>query len=159
MPRHYFAISALQPQPAQDELNAFCAAHRVVQVDQQWLADGAASHWAVCVVTADGPGPLPAALKPQPGKPASRPDYKDVLTDADFQRFARLRTWRMQAAQQAGVPVYAVFTNEQLAEVVTSRVASLAELGRIDGVGASRIDRFGAALLAELAAMQDGSPP
>jgi superfamily II DNA helicase RecQ len=152
MPRHYFTIPALRPQPAQDELNAFCAAQRVVAVDQQWLADGAASFWAVCVTTADGPGPLPKALKTDRGKPTDRPDYKDVLSEPDFQRYARLRTWRKEAAEQAGVPVYAVFTNEQLAEIVTRRIASMADLKQIDGVGSARVERYGTALLAVLSA-------
>lgn len=158
MTRHYFAIPALHPQAAQDELNAFCAAHRVVAVDQQWLADGACSHWAVCVTVAAGPGPLPQALKGERGKPAGRPDYKDLLSPADFECFAHLRVWRKAAAEQAGVPMYAVFSNEQLAEIVTRRVASLAELGGIDGVGASRIDRFGAGLLAELLLFRGAAP-
>lgn len=45
------------------------------------------------------------------------------------------------------VPVYAVFTNEQLAEMVTSRAATLEAIGGIAGVGEARLGKYGAAVL------------
>jgi len=44
-------------------------------------------------------------------------------------------------------PSYAVFTNEQLAEMVQRRVASAAALREISGVGEARIEKYGAAFL------------
>lgn len=38
MSLHFFAIPALQPQAAQDEFNAFCVAHRVVQGGRQLVS-------------------------------------------------------------------------------------------------------------------------
>ena len=152
MPFFFFAIPALDPRAAQDELNAYCAAHRVVAVDRQWQADGANSYWAVCVTTAPGPGAMPDALKAERGKPAARLDYKELLNEADFQVFADLRSWRKAVAERDGVPVYAVFTNEQLAEMATRRAGTLAALDSIEGIGPARLDRYGAAVLARLAA-------
>ena len=152
MQLYFFAIPALDPQAAQSELNRFCAGQRVVSVDRQFVDAGLDSHWAVCVTVAPGAGPLPDALK-TPGRRAgasTRVDYKEVLNEADFAVFADLRVWRKSAAEQEGVPVYGVFTNEQLAEIVQRRVASLEELGKIEGIGATRLDRFGAALLTRL---------
>ncbi|MDP2431613.1 MAG: hypothetical protein Q8O33_06245 [Pseudomonadota bacterium] len=37
---HFFSISALHPQAAQAELNAFLAQHRVVALEKQWVAAG-----------------------------------------------------------------------------------------------------------------------
>ena len=71
------------------------------------------------------PRPSPAATK---GK---RIDYRDVLSEADFAVFKRLREWRKQVAAAEGVPVYTVFTNEQLATIVTTRPASLPALGKL----------------------------
>jgi superfamily II DNA helicase RecQ len=50
------------------------------------------------------------------------------------------------------VPAYALFTNEQLAAMVTRRTRSLEALGAIDGVGKSRVEKYGPAFLAILAA-------
>ncbi|MBP9803395.1 MAG: HRDC domain-containing protein [Candidatus Accumulibacter sp.] len=46
-------------------------------------------------------------------------------------------------AEQEGVPMYALFTNEQLAEMVTRRTTTIAALGEIDGVGKARIEKYG----------------
>jgi superfamily II DNA helicase RecQ len=153
MSLNFFTIPALNPQPAQDALNDFCAAQRVVSVDRQFVAAGVDSFWAVCVTVAPGTGPLPAALKAgqrrSGGENASaRVDYKQVLNEADFARYADLRAWRKAVAEHEGVPVYAVFTNEQLAQIVQRRADTLAALGEIEGVGPARLARYGAAVLA-----------
>ncbi|MDZ7811636.1 MAG: HRDC domain-containing protein [Ideonella sp.] len=154
MSLHCFFVPARAPELAQSELNAFLAAQRVLAVQREWLADGAHSGWAFCVETVAGPGPLPAALKAGGGGSRRSPevDYKRVLSPADFARYAHLRDWRKQAAQAEGVPLYALFSNEQLAAIVTQGVASLAALGQVDGVGAARVAKYGAALLLALQA-------
>lgn len=155
MSQHFFAIPALDPHPAQDELNSFCEMHRVVAVEREFVAAGADSFWAVCVVTSTGNGPLPDALKSRERRSgargeSSRVDYKTVLDEADFALYAELRAWRKAIAEQEGVPVYTVFSNEQLAEIVRRRVDTLQALGAIDGIGAARLERYGQALLERL---------
>ena len=156
MQQHFFAVPALHPEAAQEEVNAFCAAHRVVAVERQFVAAGLDSYWAVCVVVVLGAGPLPEAVKVtgrrsgarnQPGATA-RVDYRAVLSAVDFTLFAALRAWRKTTAEQEGVPIYAVLTNEQLAEIARRRVSSPAALGEIDGIGVSRIERYGAGVAA-----------
>ena len=41
------------------------------------------------------------------------------------------------------MPAYALFTNEQLAEMVQRRVRTLAALREIAGVGEARIEKYG----------------
>lgn len=152
MSMHFFAIPALNPATAQDELNRFCNAHRVVSVERQLVAAGAESFWAVCVTLAPGPGPLPDVLKAseQRGAGRGKVDYREVLDDADFARYADLRAWRKSAAEREGVPVYAVFSNEQLAEIVRQRVDSATALAAIEGIGPARVERYGVAVLERL---------
>ncbi|OAI15621.1 hypothetical protein A1359_09430 [Methylomonas lenta] len=152
MTLHFFAISAQSPQPAQDEFNRFCLAHRVVNIERQFVADGANAYWALCVTLAVADASLPDALKAPDSRAksnagGSRVDYKTVLNEQDFALYAALRNWRKSVAEAEGVPVYAVFTNEQLAEIVRRRVDSLTVLGAIDGVGSSRVQRYGLTLL------------
>lgn len=155
MSYHFFTIPALEPAAAQAELNDFCAAHRVVQVDRQFIAAGPHSHWALCLQVADGSGPLPDALKARRGASANaegagRIDWKQRLNETDFVVFARLREQRKALAERDGVPDYAVFTNEQLAAMAQTRPATPAALQAIDGVGPARLERYGAAMLALL---------
>lgn len=72
-----------------------------------------------------------------------RIDYREVLTPDQFELFAKLRTLRQQIAKEEAVPVYVVFTNEQLAEIVRKGARSKSDLGRIDGVGDARIQKYG----------------
>lgn len=155
MSQHFFAIPALDPRAAEEELNRFCGAQRVVAIDRQFVAAGRDSFWAICLVTASGDGPLPDAVKARERRGAgrgelSRIDYKAVLSDADFALYAELRAWRKGIAEQEGVPIYAVFSNEQLAEIVRRRVDTLAALGAIEGIGAARLERYGKTLLERL---------
>jgi superfamily II DNA helicase RecQ len=71
----------------------------------------------------------------------------NLLNVADFAVFTNLRRWRNTIAETEGVPVHAVFTNEQMAKMVRRRVDSLAALGEIDGIGPARLERYGAAVL------------
>src|SRR5208282_989818 len=70
-------------------------------------------------------------------------DFKDVLSEPEFAVFARLRALRKELADGEGVPAYALFTNEQLAEMVRRRVTSRATLGEVPGVGDARIEKYG----------------
>src|SRR3990167_3818425 len=123
----FFTVPALDARAAQDEMNRFCATQRVVAVERQFVACGPSSFWAICVQVASGAGALPEALKAPEKRSgersaAERVDYKEVLGEADFARFADLRVWRKSVAEHEGVPVYAVFTNEQLAEIARRRI-------------------------------------
>lgn len=64
--------------------------------------------------------------------------------------FERLRAWRAGVAKEQGVPAYVVFHDATLRDVVTRRPADLDELAGIGGVGALKLERYGAGLLAAL---------
>lgn len=139
----FLAIPACDPLAAEAELNHLLA------VERHFVANGEASFWVVCVRIAGGPGPLPEALKADQGS-ARRVDYREVLSEADFAVFARLRELRKSIAEAEGVPQYAVFTNEHLASMVRGKVKTVEAFGKIDGVGPGRVDRYAARFLALL---------
>lgn len=57
--------------------------------------------------------------------------------------FEALRALRRELAQEAGVPPYVIFHDSVLREMAASRPASLAELGRVSGVGERKLDAYG----------------
>jgi ATP-dependent DNA helicase RecQ len=61
--------------------------------------------------------------------------------------FEALRSWRLAQAREQGVPPYVVFHDRTLIEIAGGRPASLAELGRVAGVGQAKLDRYGEAVL------------
>ena len=73
-----------------------------------------------------------------------------ALDGAARERWERLRSWRASIAKEHGVPAYVVFHDATLAELARECPATLDALGRISGVGARKLDRYGADLLALL---------
>lgn len=146
MELRFFSIPARDPGVFGEELNRFLRGHRVLVVQRELVReDGGGAYWAVCVEY------LPAAVDDgkNGGSTSGKPkvDYREVLNEADFAVFSRLRELRKQVAEREAVPVYAVFTNEQMAAMVTGRVDSLAALGKIEGIGEARVQKYGAAFL------------
>jgi ATP-dependent DNA helicase RecQ len=76
------------------------------------------------------------------------------LDEAAQQRFAALRAWRAEVAKEHNLPAYVVFHDATLATMATEQPTSLEALGRISGVGAKKLEAYGAAILRVLA----GSP-
>ncbi|WP_249009853.1 RecQ family ATP-dependent DNA helicase [Conexibacter sp. DBS9H8] len=75
-----------------------------------------------------------------------------VLSDADRELLARLRGWRMEAAE--GKPAYTVAHNAVLEAIAAARPASATELGALSGIGPAFLERHAAAVL-ELVAAAD----
>jgi len=64
---------------------------------------------------------------------------------AETQRlFERLRAWRVEAARRHGVPAYVIFHDATLREIARARPASLEVLRAISGVGARKLEAYGA---------------
>ena len=77
-------------------------------------------------------------------------DYRDELSDTDFAVFVKLRDLRRQLAEKNGVPAYALFKDEQLAETICRQVRTAEALKGIPGVGEARVAKYGPAFLAIL---------
>jgi ATP-dependent DNA helicase RecQ len=59
-----------------------------------------------------------------------------------------LRAWRLDEARRQELPPYVIFHDATLIEVARRRPASLEALADIPGIGRSKLDRYGAAVLA-----------
>ncbi len=66
--------------------------------------------------------------------------------------FEALRHWRTAEAKTQSVPPYVIFHDSVLREIAASRPGSKSALGAIRGVGASKLERYGAAVLSIVAA-------
>jgi DNA helicase II / ATP-dependent DNA helicase PcrA len=77
--------------------------------------------------------------------------------------FMRLRAWRLETSKEQGVPAYVVFSDATLLAIAERRPGSLGQLAGVPGVGAVKLDRYGAAVLAicadtDAAASQPSAP-
>ena len=151
----FFIVPLHDDGAAEHQLNAFLSNHRVLAVDRRWVDQGAASLWCFCVDYLDSASPTPrTAGTTRVSGNRQRVDYKELLSADDFLMFVRLRDWRKQAAQAEAVPVYTVFTNEQLAQMIQAKAMSKADLEKIAGVGDARVEKYGAAVLEQLQALR-----
>ena len=156
MKLNFFSISSLSPDQGQTALNLFCAQHRVVSVEKQFVALGMESFWSICVTTIEGKWAEPS--NENQNLKRDRIDYKEILSEQDFTVFAELRNLRKSLAEQEGVPAYALFTNEQLATMVTQRVQNIVALGSIEGIGKARLEKYGGLFLHALQSAMTGRP-
>jgi superfamily II DNA helicase RecQ len=134
------------------ELNAFLGGHRILSVDRRWVDQGAESYWAFCIDYLDHK--VAGETRSSKGRPK---DYKELLSPEDFAVFVRLRDLRKEIAQAEAVPVYTIFTNEQLAQMVENRARTKADLEKIAGVGDARMEKYGARFLELLQTRQRGT--
>ena len=77
------------------------------------------------------------------------PEVADV-TGVDEGVYEALRTWRREVSKQHGVPAYTVFHDSTLRELARVRPQTLNELRSISGIGATKLERYGEALLETL---------
>lgn len=83
--------------------------------------------------------------------PRAAPAAAD-LEPAQAELFEALRAWRAGEARDQGVPAYIVFGDATLRAVAVARPGSLGDLDGITGIGAKKLEAYGEALLAVVAA-------
>jgi DNA helicase-2/ATP-dependent DNA helicase PcrA len=96
------------------------------------------------------------------GKPSRFLDELGVATrparpsEADAEdlppAFGLLRRWRLERAKADGIPAFVVFHDSTLAEIARKAPRSMTELAGIPGVGPTKLERYGAEVLSQLAA-------
>lgn len=77
----------------------------------------------------------------------SQSDPSDDLSEEEHQYFLKLKMWRREEAYQQGIPPYIIFRDVTLRDIIKARPASRSALGDIRGVGQSKIERYGDAVL------------
>jgi ATP-dependent DNA helicase RecQ len=65
--------------------------------------------------------------------------------------FERLRAWRAAIAKEQGMPAYVIFHDATLRQIAASRPSSEKELALVNGVGETKLARYGQQILEVLA--------
>ncbi len=134
-----FFISPFGEVSVCDELNLFIRSHRIVNVEKRLIDGERGTGWLFLVEYGTD-------VKPQTAN-SPRIDYREVLTEQEYALFDRLRDVRKAISEKNGVPVYAVFTNEQLAAMVKKPPLNLKDILALPGVGDARVKQYGEAFL------------
>ena len=153
-----FFISPFGEKSVTDELNTFLRSHRIVNVEKRLIDGERGTGWLFLVeYGTDG-------VKNINSPPVQRIDYREVLNSAEYAIYDKLRNLRKEISEKAGIPVYAVFTNEQLAAMVKKPPKTAKDLLSISGVGEARVKQYGEAFCALFSNNQqvqdeEGKPP
>ena len=90
---------------------------------------------------------LVIAVPPKRARKSRSRDGVDLPHDPLFEA---LRAWRREQAKEMGVPPYVIFHDSTLRGVAAAKPSSLSALSLIEGIGDTKLDRYGESLLAAL---------
>jgi ATP-dependent DNA helicase RecQ len=76
-------------------------------------------------------------------KATGRTVVKMLVAEEDAPLLSALKAKRRALAETARVPAYVIFTDRTLIEMAEKRPQTLDEIARINGVGATKLDRYG----------------
>ena len=91
-------------------------------------------------------------MPPKDVRRPKSPRVQVVLEPVQQARFEALRQWRTQVAREQAIAPFIVFHDKALIAIAEENPASLGELGRVPGVGTRKLELYGDAILATLAA-------
>lgn len=149
MPYQFFSIAIPDVGNQSEELNTFLATHRII--DKHWetvCRDGVP--YQVCrveYVNVNGKSAVGGSAEVPISRKPPVVDYREVLSEEDFRIFDELRKIRKKLAETEKVDAFLVFTNAQLAEMVTSKADSLEAIGKIKGIGEAHLKKYGGMIL------------
>ncbi|MGD0243923.1 MAG: DNA helicase RecQ [Streptosporangiaceae bacterium] len=100
------------------------------------------------------PAPAPASSRSRrggaagssSGTGAGRPAAVELPPEAE-PVFERLRAWRTSVAKELGMPPYVIFHDSTLRLIAAAPPSTLTELAGVNGVGATKLDKYGQAIL------------
>ena len=105
-----FTIPTGDSGAAQQEMNTFLKAYKILEIEQKLISNDNGACWCFCVRY------LETAVNVAPESKA-KDDYRQVLDEPTFQKFSNLRAIRKQVAATEGLSAFIVFTDEELAEL------------------------------------------
>lgn len=134
----------IQPsEEQQNELNKFLRSHKLVEIRKEVVTCGGVPFWTFCVTY------VPSASNTASSH-RSGVDYRELLSEEEFVAYVRLREIRKEISDAKAIPPFAVFTNEELANIAKLSVKERLSpqlLSKVQGIGAKKIEKYGVELV------------
>ncbi|SFQ75161.1 ATP-dependent DNA helicase RecQ [Halopseudomonas formosensis] len=93
-----------------------------------------------------------ARTAPLPARGGDKP----VIAEADRALWEQLRALRKRLAEAHGVPPYVVFADSTLVDMLRLRPTTMQDMAQVSGIGAHKLERYGADFLQVLLAYGEG---
>lgn len=131
-----FTIPVFDTGERAEEMNKFLRGHKILEVIPQFWQNENGASWHFCVKYL----PTPTANTKQYKK---KKDYKEILSQEVFDVFTKLRKVRKTIAESEYVPAFAIFTDEQMAELAKMPEINTSNMKKIPGMGEKTVERYG----------------
>jgi len=119
------------------ELNSFLSSAKVLDIQSNFFCVGNTAYWSFSVRYIDN----------QQHVIKEKTDYKKVLSKEQFELFSTLRIFRKQTSEKEAIPAYAVFTDEELAQIASLEKIEESSIVSIKGIGQKRFEKYGNQLI------------
>ncbi len=117
---------------------------------RDWLRPDPERHGALRMTDSARPvlkGEVQVILR-KDAAPSPKVAVKAMVAEEDAPLLSALKAKRRALAEAAAVPAYVIFPDRTLIEMAETRPATLDQMARITGVGAKKLESYGAAFLA-----------
>lgn len=120
-----------------EEMNVFLRSKRILQTESHIVNNGQGSFWSFCIKYLDHSSSSTVNKTKR-----KKIDYKEVLDEISFQRFARMREIRKELAKEEGIPAYAIFTDEELAGLAKIENLTPQAMQSVKGIGEKKVAKY-----------------
>ena len=136
-----FFISPFSEPSASAELNNFLKSHRIINVEKRLIDGERGTGWVFLVEYTDVEGGKFAYTM------SSKVDWRDVLNPSQFAVYDFFRKKRKEIGDKTKIPLYGIFSNEQLAFMAQNPLKNKDEFIKIKGINESKFKQWGEVFL------------
>ena len=117
-----------------EEMNRFLRGNKILEIENNFMQNEHGACWCFCVKYIESLQYIETKKE--------KTDYRQVLDEATFKKFSRLREIRKQIALDEAVPAFAVFTDEELAGLAKLDSLTAAAMQTVKGIGEKKTERY-----------------
>jgi superfamily II DNA helicase RecQ len=123
-----------------DEVNKFIINKKIFEYKINFFCEDNRNYWTVIIV-------YETVIE--------KVSISKEMTEVERILFDKFREWRKETAENEGIPVYIVATNNQIASIIRLRPKSLEQLKTIDGFGKKKIEKYGKIIVEKIKAFYE----
>ncbi|MFN8349047.1 MAG: HRDC domain-containing protein [Spirosomataceae bacterium] len=136
-----YAIPVIGGEKLMEEMNAFLRTKKILQVEKQFYSTAQTTAWTFCISYLEDSTDV--------NIDKVKIDYRQVLDAASFERFSKMREIRKRLAVEESLPAYAIFTDEELANLAKIGDLTLKSMQLVKGIGEKKAEKYGRHFLTE----------
>ncbi len=124
-------------------VDRFCRENAILEVKTEFVVHEQFPYCFVSIIYEEK-AKLPKFLAPEV---VEKEDVTVDMNESEKLLYERLRLWRKETSEKAGIPAFMICTNVQLREIIMRRCRSIEAMTAIKGLGKSKLEHNGKAML------------